>query len=334
LETGLKQGRSAEHTILSLSSSQDPMLGVRFHWLATHIQHGDRFIEALEKVPHYLPNAVVAMLRAGEVAGDYLKIIPACIPMLRDGFSQMRAAISYHILLAFSFAPIMLIALLMAQRGQETLAEITSALNRSSPISLWIWEISGIFLMILYVVIIGILFCQTLFYWGGQRFSRWYHNKNSKMLEEMNEKFLPWRRLRLSRDFTAVLACLLDAQVSEEEAVSVASDCVDNYWIRQKADRAIAALKQGVKLPEVLKEFDSSGELHWRMVNACHSTIGFRQALAGWHETLSAQAFQIEQSTSHRITTLLLFMGGTIVLTTGMLTFHSLAKIALLFLER
>ncbi len=333
LAAGLKHGHSPEHTILSLSSSRDPMLGVRFHWLATHMQHGDRFIEALEKTPFYLPKNVVAMMRAGIVAGDLGKVIPACEPMLRDGLSQMRAAISYHMLLAFSFSPILLFALLISQRSQTALSEIVTSFGHSMP-SLKMWEALCALWMLIYVGVTSLLFFQAVSHYGGQRFTRWYNDKYTKRMDDLCDVIIPWRRLRIHRDFTAILACLLDADVPEETSILIAADCVDNYRIRKNAQQAVAELQQGVKLPDVLKKFDDTGELHWRMSNACHASKGFYQALTGWHETLSARAFEKEQSASHRMTTLLLFLAGSVVLTTGLLVFYCLANIALMYVTK
>ena len=39
---------------------------------------------------------------------------------------------------------------------------------------------------------------------------------------------------------------------------------------RRRAQRVIAALKQGTKLDEAVRAFDDNGEFHWRLTNAIH----------------------------------------------------------------
>ena len=43
LESGLRQGRSPENVITSISQTRDPSVGVRFHLLAAHVASGWRF---------------------------------------------------------------------------------------------------------------------------------------------------------------------------------------------------------------------------------------------------------------------------------------------------
>src|SRR5215475_10108245 len=66
LDLGLKDGRSPETTITSVSNCRERSLSVRFHLLAAHIQQGERFTQALEKVPRLLPPQICAMLKTGE----------------------------------------------------------------------------------------------------------------------------------------------------------------------------------------------------------------------------------------------------------------------------
>ena len=83
--------------------------------------------------------------------------------------------------------------------------------------------------------------------------------------------------------------------------------------IKTRAAAVAAALRQGIKLPEALKAFDDDGELKWRIANAAHNHTGFAKALAGWHETLYAKAFQLEQSAAQIATTVFVLINGLIV---------------------
>jgi len=124
---------------------------------------------------------------------------------------------------------------------------------------------------------------------------------------------LPWRRKRLQRDFSAMLALLLDAGVPESEAVQLAGDCTANRVMQRRAEQVRARLQRGIKLPEAIAALDESGELRWRLANALRRDGGFAAALTGWHEALDAKAFQSEQTAAQITTTGLVLLNGGIV---------------------
>src|ERR1700751_378134 len=49
VESGLRDGRSVEETVVAASASRAQSLGVRFHLLASYLEQGCRLREALEK---------------------------------------------------------------------------------------------------------------------------------------------------------------------------------------------------------------------------------------------------------------------------------------------
>jgi type II secretory pathway component PulF len=106
---------------------------------------------------------------------------------------------------------------------------------------------------------------------------------------------------------------LLDGGVPEAEAVRLAGDCTANEICRRRAQRVIGALQQGIKLDDAVRDFDSSGEFHWRLTNATHARGGFLNALHGWHEALDARAFQQEEATAHAVTSGLVILNGVLV---------------------
>ena len=124
---------------------------------------------------------------------------------------------------------------------------------------------------------------------------------------------VPWRRKRLQRDFSAMLAVLLDADVPETDAVNLAAQSTDNLAIIRRAERVRALLQEGVKLPEAIRALDNSRELQWRLSNALRRGAGFVRALTGWHEALDAKAFQLEQAAAQITTTVLVLVNGLIV---------------------
>ena len=124
---------------------------------------------------------------------------------------------------------------------------------------------------------------------------------------------LPWRRRRMQRDFSVMLALLLDVEVPEDKAVRLAAESTANRVFLMRAERVVADLRQGVKLTEAVRWLDDAGEFRWRLRNAAQAGRGFVAALDGWHETLEAKAFQQEQIASQTITTGFVFLNGLMV---------------------
>jgi len=124
---------------------------------------------------------------------------------------------------------------------------------------------------------------------------------------------LPWRRKRMQRNFSSMLAVLLDAGLPEAKAVGMAAQSAANRTFQRRADGVAADLQRGVKLTEAVRRLDDSGEFHWRLTNAAHGNGGFLSALSGWHDALEAKAFQEEQAVAQLITTALVLLNGLLV---------------------
>jgi type II secretory pathway component PulF len=124
---------------------------------------------------------------------------------------------------------------------------------------------------------------------------------------------LPWRRKRMLRDFSMMLALLLDAGLPETKAVDLAAGCAANEKFRAQASRARRELENGVKLTDAVRVFGHTNEFVWRLRNAAVPSSGFVAALAGWHETLAAKAFQQQQTASQLVTTGFVFLNGLMV---------------------
>jgi type II secretory pathway component PulF len=166
--------------------------------------------------------------------------------------------------------------------------------------------------MVIQLCIIGFIWLLTIGYLGGPRLHGWIHHVLPGLQDWLLTR-LPWRRNRLQRDFSAMLAVLLDAEVPEAEAVSLAAQSTANLAIIHRAQRVRALLKEGVKLPEALRAVDNSKELQWRLSNALRRGAGFERALTGWHEALDARAFQLEQTAAQITTAVLVLINGLIV---------------------
>ena len=110
-----------------------------------------------------------------------------------------------------------------------------------------------------------------------------------------------------------MLALLLDAEVPEPEAVTLAAQSTDNMVFMRRGKQVAQRLRDGAGFLEALQEIDDTGELQWRLTNAVHGHGGFMKALAGWHDSLDAKAYQLEQAASQTITTGLIILNGCLV---------------------
>jgi type II secretory pathway component PulF len=126
---------------------------------------------------------------------------------------------------------------------------------------------------------------------------------------------LAWRRKRMQRDFSAMLALLLDAEVPEERAITLAAASTANSAFIRIGQDVVERLRSGIKLPDALGTLDVTGEFRWRLENGARGAGGFFRALKGWHESLSANAYRQEQAAAQTITTgLVLLNAGTVAL--------------------
>ena len=315
LELGLREGRPPEAAVVSAAASRDRSLGVRFHLLAAHLEQGMRLSQALEQVPRLLPPQVCAMLSTGDRIGDIGKVLPACRLLLRDSVSYVRSALNYLVLLAFAISPVMVVLpIILRVTVLPQMKEVFAGMLEGQSLPAFTRFVFGgsTWVLVMQLCIVGFIWLVTLAYLGGPRLHGWVH----RLLPNLQDWLLtrvPWRRKRLQRDFSAMLAVLLDAEVPEAEAVTLAAQSTANLAIIGRAQKVRARLQGGVSLPEALRALDSSQELQWRLSNAVRRGSGFVRALTGWHESLDAKAFQLEQSAAQLTTTALVLINGVIV---------------------
>ena len=89
VELGLKDGHSPETTITTIANCRERSLSVGFYVLASYIQQGMRFSQALEKVPRLVPPQICAM--SARVTGrPPFAISPKCF---RDCQTDLRVCI-------------------------------------------------------------------------------------------------------------------------------------------------------------------------------------------------------------------------------------------------
>src|SRR4051812_48345142 len=286
LEMGLKEGRTPEGTITEAAASADRALGARFLWLGEHLKKGLRLSDALGLVPRLLPEQIRAMLKAGEKIRDVKKVLPACRLLLRDSVSQVRGALNYIVIMAFLVTPFTIVVpLVLRIKVLPSYVQVFQGMTKGESLpafTRFVFATNGLFTLV-QVLCMCLVWVAFVTYVGGPRLHDWLQ----EAIPGAGDRLLcwfPWRRKRLQRDFSAMLAVLLDAEVPEGEAVTMAADCTGNAVFRQRAQRTGRMLADGVKLPEAIRAMDNSGELRWRLANAMQRHGGFLRALAGWHE--------------------------------------------------
>jgi type II secretory pathway component PulF len=312
LDTGLADGQSPETTIVEIAKSRDVMLGYRFHLLAAHLETGLRLPEALKQVPGLLPPQLAAMLAVGEKVGDIRKVMPACRKALTSGSSKTTSAVNYLFLLIVLANPVAGIWSFLVVKIVPTLqATMSDLTNGQSPLLLFLLAHSTLVIAV-QLAMTGIIWLAVLVYLCGPRGIRWLSPVLKPVTDAINYR-LPWRRKRLERDFSAMLAVLLDAEAPEEQAVTLAAQSTDNRVFIRRGEQLAQRLREGVALTEAVQAIDDTGEFRWRLTNAAHGRGGFMAALSGWHDALDAKAYQLEQAASQVITTGLVIVNGCIV---------------------
>jgi type II secretory pathway component PulF len=322
LDGALSCGQPIEEMIVSVASSRDRSVGVRFHLLAAHIENGLRFSEALKKVPRILPPEITAMLLAGEKLGDLKKVLPASHEILRERPAGVRSAFHYMFLMMLFYSPafiliIFLIGTFILPRFKDVFAGMGIPLW---PVTLFIYSHESLLAVLELAIFAGLIGATAIYISGPHlpRWCRWIFPVDWIAWQ------IPWKRKRLQRTFSAMLAVLLDGGVPEAEAVRLAGDCTANEVCRRYAQQIITALQQGGRLDSAVRAFDDKGEFHWRLANAARSRGGFLEAFRAWHEALDAKAFQEEETAAHTITSGIIIVNGLIVALIALGTFGAL----------
>lgn len=341
LEDGARGG-NIERFLVRVSQARESSLGLRFHLLAAWLEKGLALDEALERVPRLLPPQITALLRVGRETGQLAAMLPACRERLRDGTSAMRVAQSRVLVLLCAVLPLQLAIFTMIRvfvwpKFQEIAKDMEADVSLfGSALDCFAWALPVVFLGVglpLVIRALGQVSGPRAWTWLPilwPRFGSWAV-RSFLILQRFPDWLacrLPWTRHRLQRDFTRVLAQLLDLRLPEERAVLLAAESTANFYYRQRADRIAAALRAGTRLPDALTLIADGGDLRWRLDVAAHAQTsaprgadgqagvaktGFHTALAGWLAALEAKAFQEEQAAAHLLTTGFVLANGALV---------------------
>jgi len=327
VEMTLREGKPLERTLVDISNSHDTSLGVRFHLFATYLEQGLTFSEALKKVPRFLPPQITAMLRAGEELGDLKKVLPACRYLLNDAQSSVRGAASYLVILAFVLSPVAIFVLTAISLFVfPKIGEIIAGMDGTPPhIFLFVRDHLAWLVAAESALFAGIVVSAVL-YIGGPRLVRWFNFKSVPVVDWIAWR-VPWKHKRMQRNFSAMLAALLDGGVPENVAVRLAGDCAANTIFSRRALLMERELANGATLSRAVQPVDDTGEFGWRLVNAARAHGGFLATLAGWHEALDAKAFQQEQAAAHVLTSAMVLANGALVLLVALSVFGTLISL-------
>lgn len=318
LETGLKRGDSPERTILDVSETRERTLGVRFHLLAARIEEGMTLGQALLVTRTALPATVAEIVSVGASQNTVAALLPAARVAQNETGSRLRTGLNYVIVLFFVLGPCAAVLLTgfltrVGPRMQQMFVDLSEDVGLQPPLLSRfvfesVWALPGISLGILS----GVCLFAVLWIWGegALRLARRFFGSIPDRLLLL----APWRRYRAQRDFTAVLAALLDAGLNEADALRLAARATANQAIVARAKNSSAELAAGQPLPAALRALAIGEGFHWRWTNALRAGKDFFAALRGWHEWLNAKAFQQEQAATHAITTGFVLLNGAIVL--------------------
>jgi type II secretory pathway component PulF len=322
IETALRHHEPVEQTLISISQSREQSIGVRFHLFVAWLEKGLRLDEALEKVPRLLPPPITAMLKVGLQVGDLRKVLPACRQLLADAISETRSALNYLVVITFVVSPATIFVFCMtAIMVFPKFMEIANGMNVGHPAGILLLLEHRTLFVGIQIVLQLLVWLTAFIYVIGPRAQSWLPG-----FDRLNWQ-LSWRRKRMQRDFSVMLATLLDAGMPEAQAVTLAANCTANSVFQERAALVVNALKQGCSLTDAVQDMDDTGEFRWRLTNAAHSRGGFIAALAGWHDVLNAKAFQHEQAAAHIVSTALVLINGLFVATVVISVFAFLISI-------
>ncbi len=310
LEVGLRSGQNARTAIVALAAHGERILGEKFNLLVQCMEAGMPLGHALKCIPGFLPDKIVALLGVGDEMGDVGKVLPAARHMMKEDPLHMSVTTSCVTAMAtlcwmsgvFAFLKVKIMPqFLMIMRDMIGMGN-----ELPFPSNVWFawheWFLIAIWIAFFAVSLVCLYPIASRFMPEPLKF--W----NDALLYR-----LPWFRKRLQRNFSVMLAILLDAGVTEEKAVSLAGKSTGNEMLMSRTQRVLAGLRSGMTLAVAMQRLDDTGEFRWRLSNAFHGGGGFMQALAGWHESLDAKAFQQEQTAVHLLRTLMVLFNGLLI---------------------
>ena len=175
VDTTLKDGRSVEQTLVSISDTRDPGLGPRFHALAALLRSGRRLDQALEAIPGIVPLQVTAMIKTGEKIGDLHKVMPACRQLLQDHLALTRGSLNYLLGAACVTTPAAILVLTFLQIiVLPKFREVAASMDVVDPAGIrFMLAMRGPLVFVQFLLLLGV-WLTAFVYLGGPAFSQWF----------------------------------------------------------------------------------------------------------------------------------------------------------------
>lgn len=292
---------------------------------------GDTMGRVLERHPDLVEPRVANLIRLGERVENYAGVVPLCRRCLTRASSHHGAVYNSILLVPMVIAAfvVMFAAIVIAPKFTEIRIAILEGDAVSGSIEhlrfgLWgrhVWQemtklpSDTTVALLALCLVVAFFLIMFLFADGPQMLARrsgW--GRWMRRAWDLVAMCLPWHRKRVARDFTEVLVLLLDAGVTEAEAVALAAQSTGSVLIEERAQRAVHDLQSGRTLAAALARFDRKGDLCWRFENAARSTAGLTVSLRAWLEVMEAEAWKSESRASQIVTTLAVLLTGAVVM--------------------
>ena len=339
IENGLGQGHAPEVALRRATATRDSTLGLSIHQLVGWLERGLSLAEALDKVPHLMPRPVAALLQAGCTIGTPAKVLPACRAQLQSAVGGVQELLSgLWVQLLFMWpVQLMFIGIFITFALPKIDMMVMEMSEGPAPtfLALGLVVLAFHYLVWAEVLLLGLVVADfgARALLSSSSFPADWRRMCAPLLRahavarDWVEWQLPWRRKRLERDFSVLLAILLDSGMPEERAVTLAAEGTANGRFRARAAAVVAELRRGVKLTEAVAGMDDTGEFRWRLTNAAAGPAQFAAALTGWHETLEARAFRQEQVFAQTTGSVLVLVNGLFVGTLAVGIFQMLISL-------
>lgn len=313
IEAGIADGLGVGNALAGLAEQHRRAVSPAWHRVVADLQAGRSLTDALDRNPELLPAPITGLLKTGEATGEWRVVLTGSRWWLHRpeerGLPGYAANDEFDSAQSGRLSPwsggVMFNAVLMALFGGAVTWLLGATVFASIAVGMQNLDIEPTATLVLVrdwypAVIAAQAMCAVamvvlaLTCLGGPQLGLWLERLAPAGARTWLQA-LPWRRRRAVRDFSVMLAALLDAGAHEEAALRQAAAWTDYTGpLRTGAEAAIAELRAGVWLPEALRHLDGDEELHWRTTLAVTRTGGFGEALRGWQESLEARAQQQE----------------------------------------
>ena len=313
VEAGIADGLGVGNALAGLAEQHGRAVSPAWHRAVADLQAGRSLTDALDRNPELLPAPIAGLLKTGEATGEWRAVLAGA----RRWLERPKAGeVPYYAgpeedgsLPPARLSPwsngMMFNSVLITLFGGAVTWLLGATVFASIGIAMQNLDVEPTATLVLvrdwYPAVIAAqavfaagMVALALACLGGPRLGLWLERLAPARARAWLQA-LPWRRRRAVRDFSVMLAALLDAGANEEAALRQAAAWTDSTGpLRAGAEAAIAELRSGVWLPEALRHLDGDEELHWRTTLAVTRTGGFGEALRGWQESLEARAQQQE----------------------------------------